>query len=172
MVRACFLLLLPFAAFLGCGENCTKVGCTNGASVSILTADGTWVDGAYALEIDFADAAYSCTFTTPDDAPDESGAWQPLDCSPTLDAFLAPVVACESHDIGMSSSQTCGPVPDKFYVQARTAGTPKSLHVVLTRDDETVIDDTRNLGYASVQPNGADCDPTCQQASAQLTVPQ
>ena len=171
MVRAFFLLLVPLAVLTACSKECTTVGCSNGAGVTILTADGTWVDGNYALEVDFDDAAYACTFTTPDDAPDESGNWHALDCSPTLDAFLAPVIACESHNYGMSSSQTCGPVPDQFYVQVRTTGTPKSLHVVLTRDDETVIDDTRTLGYASVQPNGPDCDPTCQQASAQLVVP-
>ncbi|HEV8548218.1 MAG TPA: hypothetical protein VGQ57_04300 [Polyangiaceae bacterium] len=171
MVRVISLLFVALALFVACSHECTTVGCKNGASVSILTVDGTWVDGAYSLEIDFDDDAYLCTFTTPDDSPDESGAWQALDCSPSLDAFLAPVVACESHDIGMSSSQTCGPVAGQFYVQTKAAGTPKALHVLLTRDDETVLDDSRTLGYASVQPNGPDCDPTCQQASVQLVVP-
>lgn len=171
MVRVFLLLLVPLALLFACSHDCTDAGCKNGASVSILTADGTWVDGNYSLEIDFDDEAYACTFTTPDDSPDESGAWQKLDCSPSFDAFLAPVVSCESHDIGMSSSQTCGPVQGQFYVQAKTDGTPKALHVLLTRDDETLIDDARNLGYATVQPNGPDCDPTCQQASVQLVVP-
>lgn len=161
------LLFVPVAVLTACDE-CSTEGCTDYARVLMVPTGGIWVDGDYSLEVEFDDAAYSCTFTTPDDAPDETGAWKPIDCTPTLDAFLVPFVRCDPNN-GMSSIENCSPQPQpgQYYVQASTPGTPKTLRVVLTRGDETVSEATFTpLQYSTVQPNGPECGPTCRQTGA------
>jgi len=102
--------------------------------------------------------------------PDETGTWRPIDCTPTIDAFLATL--CESYEIGKPPSENCSTVPGKFHLDARTPGTPKKVHVVLTRGDETVLDDIMNIPlYGTVQPNGPDCGPTCKQYGGGFTIP-
>ena len=166
MMRAFFLLFVPMAVLTACDE-CSTESCTDYAKVGITTLDGTWVDGDYSLTLEADDAVYSCTFTTPDDAPDETGTRQPIDCTPTIEAFLAPF--CDWYEVG---SDSCNPLPGKFHLEARAPGTPKIVHVVLTRGDRTVLDHTWNIPYyGTVQPNGPDCGPTCQQYGVGATIP-
>jgi hypothetical protein len=165
MVRAFFLLFVPSAVLTACHE-CSTESCTDHASVTLNPNGGIWVDGDYSLEVEFDDAAYSCTFTMPDDAPDETGTRKAIDCTPTLEAFLAPFVRCDQNN-GMSSIDDCNPqpVPSKYYLEVLSPGTPNKVHVVLTRGAEIVSDYTRdNLYYVTVQPNGPECAPTCRQA--------
>jgi hypothetical protein len=169
MVRAFFLLFVPLALLTACHE-CSTETCTDYAKVVIATTDGTWVDGDYSLTLEADDAVYSCTFTTPDDMPDETGTWKRMACTPTIDAFLVPV--CESYAIGTNPGESCSPLPGKFYLDARAPGTPKAVHYVLTRGDETLVDHTMNVPlYGTVQPNGSDCSPTCHQYGGMFTIP-
>ena len=88
-------------------------------------------------------------------------------CTRMTDAYLAPVVKCEEHQTGMTQSQTCGPVPDAFYLQATEPGTPATLSVTLTRgDDEVLLDESGDITYTTAEPNGPECGPTCKQAFA------
>jgi hypothetical protein len=167
-MRSLLLLFVPMAVLTACHE-CSTESCTDYASVFIDTNDGTWVDGEYSLELEGDGAMYSCTFTTPDDAPDETGTSRPLDCTPAIDAFLVPY--CESYEIGKPPSENCSPRPGKFYLEARIPGTPMNLHIVLNRGDETVLERTSFIPlYATVQPNGPECGPTCQQYGTGYTI--
>jgi hypothetical protein len=169
MARAFLLILVPMAVLTACHE-CSTESCTSFASVTFNTTDGTWVDGEYSLKLEADDAVYSCNFTTPYDAPDETGARRLIDCAPPIDAFLAPF--CESYQIGTPPSESCSPLPGKFYLEARAPGTPKSVHYVLTRGDEPVLDGTMNIAmYSTVQPNGPDCSPTCHQYGGLYPIP-
>jgi hypothetical protein len=134
--------------------------------LAIVPQTGKWADGSYTLEIAFDDASYTCSFEAPSDAGTQ-GVWEPLDCTPALDAYLAPVVKCEEHSTGMTQSQTCGPVPGAFYLQATERGTPATLSVTLTRgDEEVLLDESGDVPYKTTQPNGPECEPTCKQAFA------
>lgn len=168
-MRTFFLLFVPLAALTACHDECSTETCTDFARVVIETTDGTWVDGDYSLELEADDAVYSCTFTTPDDAP-ETATWQPIDCTPKINAFLVPL--CESHGVLLPASESCSPLPGKFNLLAEAPGTPKKVRSVLTRGDETVLDDTRNIPlYETVQPNGPECAPTCQQYGGVSVIP-
>jgi hypothetical protein len=168
MARAFVLIFVPMAVLTACDE-CSTETCTDFASVDINTIDRTWVDGDYSLKLETEDAAYSCNFTTPDDAPDETGASKPIDCTPAIDAFLVPF--CESYQIGKPPSESCSPLPGQFYLDSRVPGTPKAVHFVLTRGDETVLEDTMNIPlYSTVQPNGHECSPTCHQYGGLYTI--
>ena len=187
MMRAFFLLFVPLAVLTACHDECSTETCTDYARMLIHPFDYTWADGDYTLEVEFDDAAYSCTFTAPDDLPDETGtSWKPIDCTPKLDAYLAPLVHCDSHDSGMSSRETCAadaggiasggvdcgncspqPLPGQYYVQIATPGMPKTHRVVVTRGDETLSDPPFSpFQYGTVQPNGPECAPTCRQSGS------
>jgi len=166
MIRAGLLFFVPLALLTACQE-CSTESCTDYAKVAINTVDGTWIDGHYSLELEADDAVYSCTFTTPDDAPDETGAPRPIECTSTMEAFLVPF--CDWYELG---SDICNPLPGKFFLEARAPGTPKNLHFVLSRDDKALLDRTMNIYmYGTVQPNGAECGPTCHQYGSGYTVP-
>jgi len=185
-MRAFCLLFVPVLVLTACHEECSTETCTDYARILIHPGGGIWVDGEYSLKVEFDDAAYSCNFTTPDDAPDETGTWKPIDCTPKLDAFLAPFVSCDSQDSGMSSRETCladggglasggidcgtcspQPQPDQYYIQVSTPGMPKTQRVVVTRGDETLLETPLvPIQYGTVQPNGHECAPTCRQAGS------
>lgn len=159
-------------AFGACSEPsaCTDVGCSDGVSFTLRPPGNHWDDGAYSLAVAFDGADYGCTFTVPDALP-STGSWQPLDCSPALQAYLTPEVKCEEHKNGNSASQICTPIPDQYYVQVSKDGTPTTLVVTLERDGAPLLNETRTLSYGSVQPNGPECGPTCHQASAEFDLP-
>jgi hypothetical protein len=159
---ACFGLTLAACS----DQDCATVGCSDEAVVVIVSQTGKWADGSYTLDVAFDDTSHSCTFEAPSDAGSK-GTWQPIDCTPELAAYLAPVVKCSEHQSGQSQSQTCGPVPDAFYLQATEPGTPATFSVTLTRaEDEVLLDESGDVPYTTAQPNGPECGPTCKQAFA------
>ncbi|HEX2672935.1 MAG TPA: hypothetical protein VHM25_18755 [Polyangiaceae bacterium] len=172
MVRKLSILAAALALVVAgsCSEPtaCTDVGCSDQASFTIRPPGSHWDEGAYSLQVKFDDAVYSCSFTLPDALPG-TGSWQALDCTPALQAYLTPEVDCEEHKNGDSVSQVCTPIPDQYYLQASSTGTPATLAVTLQRDDTTLLEETRALSYRATQPNGPECGPTCQQASTDFT---
>jgi len=173
MVRAFSTLVFLAGVVLGsCAEEhaCTEVGCSDQASFTLRPAGSHWDDGAYALEVTFDDARYSCAFAVPDALP-TAGSWQPLDCTPALEVYLTPEVECEEHKNGDTVSQVCTPIPGQYYLQGSIQGTPATLEVALQRDSATLLDETRTLAYQATQPNGPECEPTCRQASSDFTLP-
>ena len=158
--------LVGFALGACSGDDCTEIGCVDQAVVVVVPQTGKWADGPYTLDVAFDAVSYSCSFEAPSDAGTK-GVWQALDCTPALDAYLAPVVKCEEHQSGQAQSQTCGPVADAFYLQATAPGTPATFSVTLTRaDDEVLLDESGDVLYKTAQPNGPECAPTCKQAFA------
>src|SRR4051794_8475817 len=154
MVRVVLTLVaVAVAVFGACSgpTECTDVGCSDGVSFTLRPPGSRWDNGAYSLAVAFEDADYGCTFTVPDALP-STGSWQPLDCTPALQAYLTPEVKCEEHKNGDSVSQICTPIPDRYYVQVSRDGTPATLAVTLQRDGAALLDETRTLSYAPVQP--------------------
>src|SRR5689334_7834769 len=117
MIRAFFLLFIPLAVLTACHE-CSTETCTDHASVTLHPTGGIWDSGNYSLEVEAEGVAYSCTFTMPDDAPDETGTRKPINCTPALDASLAPYLRCDQNN-GMSSIDNCSPQPQpgKSYLE-------------------------------------------------------
>jgi len=173
MVRVVLTFVaVAVAAFGACSEptTCTDVGCSDGVSFTVRPQGSHWDEGAYSLAVAFEGADYGCTFTVPDALP-SAGSWQPLDCTPALQAYLTPEVKCEEHKSGDSVSQVCTPIPDQYYLQVSKDGTPATLVVTLQRDGAPLLDDTRTLAYGSVQPNGPECAPSCRQAAVDFMLP-
>jgi hypothetical protein len=48
-------------------------------------------------------------------------------------------------------------------------GNPKTIKVTLTRDERTLLSDTRSPKYERSYPNGSDCDEGCSQGGYELT---
>jgi hypothetical protein len=163
---------LSFVVIAACSGDethaCTDVGCADGASFTLRPPLSHWYDGAYSLEVTFDSTVHDCSFSVPDDLP-EGGSWQPLTCTPALSVFLTPEVDCQEQHDGNNASQVCTPVPEKYFVQGSTGGTPATLHVRMLRDEAVVADETEPLSYSATQPNGPECGPTCHQASVDLT---
>jgi len=177
MVRVSRWLMLVFFA-LGpdaCVEPhaCTEMGCVDSAGFTLHPPDDQWEDGVYALDVTFDDAAYACHFTLPDaiDSATGQGVAIPLDCAPELDASLDAVVTCTTHSDGSSSSQTCTPIPGRYYLSVQTLTLAKSLSVSVTLDGGPYFAQSLALSYTVSQPNGPSCEPTCRNATAVFHVP-
>jgi len=175
MVRAFLgVLCLGIALSAGCSGNeahvCTDVGCTDGATFTLRPPLSHWDNGAYQVEVTFDGVEHACPFSVPDDLP-SGGTWRVLACTPGLSVFIAPEVNCEEHRDGDTASETCTPVPEKYFVQGSMNGTPATYQVVMLRDGAKVVDHTETPSYKTAQPNGPECGPICHQASVDLTFP-
>jgi hypothetical protein len=167
-----------FVMVSGCvEESCTEIGCQDQASFTVHAADDAWEAGEYGLGISFDGVATtSCHFVMPPD-PATPGALEPLDCSPALDAVsfqahLEQVTACVTSDNGHDSSSSCTPVPGRYHLSVMTTTMPASVSVTLARGAaEPYFGETQSFRYATAQPNGPSCEPTCRQGSAEFHVP-
>ena len=81
-----------------------------------------------------------------------------------------PELICTEYRTGDAVSQSCTPVPDRWYFAATLEGTPAELTVAVERDGVALLDEHRTLAYRDEYPNGPECDPVCRQASAALTL--
>jgi hypothetical protein len=175
MVRAFwFLVGFPFVAAQGCEKHsCTDIGCSDGAFFEIKTADGTWPDGAYTLELSAGGVTHTCSMTLPDDLP-SGGSIASIPCLPPvgyLGVSLYPITNCTAEGNGNSGGQTCTPIPGHYTLRGSLPGTPSTLGVRVTRDDGLLTEQTLPLTYTTSQPNGPDCEPVCRQASVELELP-
>ena len=153
-------------------HGCTEIGCVDSAGFTLHAPGDEWDAGAYALAIKFDDEAHECTFTMPDaiDSATGQGVAIPIDCAPELDASLDAVVTCTTHSDGSSSSQTCTPIPGRYYLSVQTSTLAAALSVSVTLNGAYYLEKTQPLSYTTHQPNGPDCEPTCRNAGVEFYV--
>jgi len=176
MVRvALFSILAVLVSAQACEmeHSCTDVGCVDGAWFELKTADGTWPNGAYAVELSADGVTHTCPMTLPDDLP-AAGGITSIPCEPAvgyLGVMLQGDAVCTEHKDANSVSQTCTPIPGHYTLQGSLPGTPSTLGVRVTRDDSLLLEQTQPLTYTSTRPNGPDCEPVCRQASVEFELP-
>ena len=148
------LISLSLFGLTSCGvanDACTLIGCSD-ALVVELHADGERPrPGNYEVELVADGETTTCSFQ-----------------------FL---LVCEGggHCVEPSTS-TC---PEATFDTARVdpvfsipvSGTPMSVDYVVRVADEEVASGTVTPEYETVRPNGPDCEPVCQQATARVAVP-
>lgn len=160
---------LAFAGNACLGQTCTLIGCSNAAYIDI-GREGAWHDGSYALELSFDDEQRSCAFVVPDDLP-SGGRLLPLDCGDGVDALLRQRSKCTStsSNNGNDGSGSCSPIPDEYEISLELMGNPKTVGIMLSRDGDVILSDSRAPKYERDYPNGSDCDEGCTQAGYQLS---
>lgn len=159
------------AASVSCTDSrvCTDVGCSDGAFMSLRTADNSWLDGAYDLQLELDSASYACKFALPGDLPQSRGSLSMLmTCEPRLDTTLLPETECSEQRDTKTVSQTCTPSAGQYHLEISTPLTPQRAHVRLLRDGELVADRTQALSYETALPNGPGCGPACRQSHVTL----
>lgn len=130
-----------------CSTTCTDVGCAPSVALEIKTADGTWPDGVYVIELNAGGApTRTCSMTLPDDIP-ESGAANFIGCG-----------------LALSPDQ----VPDHYTLRSSFDSTSRTLGVRITRDGALLLDDTQTIAYEDTRPNGPDCGPVCKNAAVEF----
>ena len=163
------LLLLLLPALSSCEtRQCTEIGCSDGASLTLKTTAGTLPDGTYTLSFSVDGQPYTCSFTAPDGLPREPGRIGAASCDAGFRLNVLPELVCTEYRTGDAVSQSCTPVPDRWYFAATLEGTPAELTVAVERDGVALLDEHRTLAYRDEYPNGPECDPVCRQASAAL----
>jgi hypothetical protein len=146
---------------VSCDANsgCNDLGCVNGVFVSAAPESGLWTAGEYELEVTHDDETVQCSFTLPKDLPTASITTL-IDCGETVHANLYASGGC---------SQSCG-LSSSFELNVSINAKPTSFGVRLSRDGEVLLDDSREVEYDDVYPDGAECGVGCQQARYDLVV--
>ena len=167
--------LLIALALAGCdtdvflGKGCTDIGCGDSLSLNFNTADGSWPDGEYRLELDFAGDEQRCSFKLPESLPAQRGSVGQV-CESNLRGSIFAKTVCMETRTKDAVSQSCTPLPDQWTLTLHRDGTPKTVSIRVTRDDQEVASVSQTVNYRDNRPNGPDCEPLCRQAQIELTV--
>jgi hypothetical protein len=172
----CGALALPELASSGCSietHACSDVGCVDQATLELRSPTGAWTGGTYELTLDLAGGQASCDLVLPA-SPPATGAID-AKCTSLVSLTFAADMQCQAGPTMGSGpnaavSETCTPVPGHFHQTLTVPGTPPHVGLTLARDGHSVLDTSVDLTYQVSQPNGPTCDPTCHQASAQLSI--
>lgn len=159
-------LLFGMTSCTEIGRSCTEMGCADQASLSLRPASGEWPAGEYALSVTVDGTERRCAFNVPADLPEPRSA-RSL-CEPALPLYIQPETTCTEHRDRDSVSQSCTPIPQRYWASLTLYGTPSAVSVVLERDGTPVLDEALTLRYQAARPNGPGCEPLCHQASANL----
>lgn len=157
------LLLASCAAATSCGiidsQSCTEIGCRDGASIQLLTADGSQRSYVVTLLVDGKEV----TCTTPSVSGPTGSASEPCSSSDvTIDH--EPLTDCTETRTADAISQSCTP-NGKFAQTIHIQGTPSRVVVSLTEPMDAFHERTFELLYETSTPNGPECGPVCHQAN-------
>ena len=150
------VLLVGAAAAGGCGGKvCTLIGCGDGLTASVHSADGSFPSGMHRIELMADGNTWTCTFVYP-----AALQMQPL-CSGfrveflTRDGLHRDPVRCD---------------PGQYVETITVGGTPGQVHVWQYVDDVPILDAAAAPSYEESWPNGPECGPACRQASLSWTL--
>ena len=158
--------LASLSALGGCMVSgvCTEVGCSDQFHVAMTGADGSIPPGIHVLTVTVDDSPVTCVFQVP------LPAGQSLPNCPGLWAVnVSPATTCTETSTSTAKSLTCTPIPGQFFEEFTIMGKPAQVSVTLTVDDTVILSRTETPTYQKTQPNGPQCEPTCQQASVNWT---
>ena len=145
VAAAVAIALLP-----NCTEGCTELGC--GPAFTIELDEGVFAGGDYQMVVTSDGVTTSCTVTLPIascpdgfscDRPDPGFFIELNDCGGTLERLEAIV----------------------FHTQA-----PAQIDVEVSKAGTVLGSDSFQPAYTTSQPNGPDCEPTCKQTQAAVTL--
>jgi hypothetical protein len=71
---------------------------------------------------------------------------------------------------GAATSSSCRPIAGQLHAMLSLAGTPAQVVVDVSRNGVELSSRTVSLTYEVFQPNGPNCGPGCNEASATITV--
>jgi hypothetical protein len=136
----------------------------------LRAAAGHWPAGGYRVELDFEAEQVSCTFNVPAALPANPGAAGTITCGPSVFANFVARTVCTEMRTRDAVSQSCTPLPGEWTLELNHPGTPATIKVRVTRDDQEVASLDRSVQYEESRPNGPDCEPLCRQSQIALLV--
>jgi len=151
-LRTLPIVVLPLALPACEGQDCTLAGCSNGAFISIRTADDTIpLEGAIDIVLDL-----------------DGEVWE-ISC-PSKDAGCEAVVDEETRlSIWPHRAQTGMAI--EISADAR-GDMPRTFLLQVSVDGAQVIDEAGELDYETTAPNGRECGPICINSGVTFTIPQ
>jgi hypothetical protein len=151
----------------GCisAKGCTEIGCIDGFSAAVRSADGSFPSGAHLVEVLVGASSLKCAFTYPLPNIGGGSVQQPL-CEAGLTVMILPETTCSA---SMMASYPCDPIAGKFVETIGLSGTPGQVHAWQYVDDAPILDVAAAPTYQSYAPNGSECGPVCREASASWT---
>ncbi len=152
------LVLSSLAVACDVGDDCEPIECANGVWVTAAPEGDVWDAGEYELTVAYDGEVESCSFELPKALP-TSRVTIYLDCGPRVRASLFALGDCTSCSIN-----------DGVELQLFLDATPEELSIELTRDEETVLSDTRGVDYEQIYPRGEECGGGCRQSRFELEV--
>ncbi|NUP04800.1 MAG: hypothetical protein HOW73_01935 [Polyangiaceae bacterium] len=130
---------------------CTTMGCDNGVSVALKPAkegQNPFVKGSYSVEVLAGGKVTKCTVSLPLPACDKG-----------------PAVKCDGDVKVIVGASGCAlpPASHSFGPVILEEG-PAEFEVIVKKDKKVLGQGKFKPTYKTVQPNGAGCEPTCNQA--------
>jgi hypothetical protein len=161
------LVLAGAGASTGCFsvKGCTEIGCLDGFSAAVRSADGSFPSGAHRVEVLVGASSLNCAFTYPLPMIGGGSVQQPV-CDAGLAVVIGPETTCTE---SMMTSYPCDPIAGKFVETIGLSGTPGQVHAWQYVDDAPILDVAVTPTYQIYAPNGSECGPICHLASASWT---
>ena len=158
-------------AAAGCSSKvCTEVGCQDQFSARITAATAFFPSGAHTVTVTADGVSLSCTFQYPAPALSGGGAVAPA-CSPGLLMGVGPATVCTEVRHENAVELRCEPVPGQLVETISVFGTPANVRLQQSAGGALLVDHSASPAYATVRPNGPECDPVCHQAAIELALP-
>lgn len=149
-------------------RSCTEIGCGDQASLTLATADRKWPAGAYRFRYTLPDAVITCEVSVPEQLPARTSI--SARCS-SGSMHLAPHAVCVESRTADAVTQSCSPADGELIGSVSFDGTPSNVGIQVERHGVVILDKEERFAYASLRPNGPDCEPLCRQASVSVLVP-
>jgi hypothetical protein len=158
---------------------CTLADCSDGAIITLRTANGEWPAGTYTAELTVDGKPGTCTVSVPPPPVCAPYTVETLACtsvrgtcasaSNLFDGFTGFGLTAEEKCVTIPSGVSCTLIPGQFHWSIGLGGTPAQVAVTVSRDGRPFVTETVALQYKAVRPNGPDCEPTCHRASWETT---
>lgn len=131
---------------------CTDMGCMNGLNVDVEPQ--AWPKGKYKIAITADGKSSVCEGTLPLPACDKGKA---LSCKGDVEVMVG-------------ESGCALPPEQQGFGAFNFKGNPAKVTIEVSRNGKSVGKADFTPAYKTVQPNGPDCEPTCNHASEKMTV--
>jgi hypothetical protein len=182
--RSAAVLALPLAAW-GCEpeRTCHDVYCSSETTLVLERPGAAWADGQYTLDVRLGAQQSRCSFTLPiaGKLPHELQlGGEPFDCAPGLPEHpLEPLAAlyptpdpspvCPEPDGGPPLA-SCPPLAGRYHIEIHTSATGDDLELRLESGGAVLLAQSSAVEYATIQPNGPECGPTCSLATVTVQI--
>ena len=146
---------------------CTNLNCEDLFAAQVLLNSNSVPSGMHTLTVVADGVTASCTFPFPPDFSNNSGG----KCSGNLSVVVQAAETCQSGAGDGAITEQCDSLPGQFTELIVLKGTPASVQVQQATGGSLILDESVMPSYLTNEPNGPGCPPTCEQATAQWTLP-